>query len=151
MDFVVVLDNEIKKALINREAVLTVFLDIEKDMLWKEGLLIKLYDAGIRGRMFNWIKCFLSERSIQVRVGGCIGGSLSVDNGTPQGSVITPVLFNIMINDMFDTVEGGFMKSLFADDGALWKSGRNLKYLFGQMQCALKFRAGQIGGDSDCR
>lgn len=30
MDCVVVLDNEIKKALINREAVLTVFLDLEK-------------------------------------------------------------------------------------------------------------------------
>lgn len=36
-----------KKAIINREAVIAVFLDIEKayDSMWKEGLLIKLNDA----------------------------------------------------------------------------------------------------------
>ena len=55
----------------NKEAVVAVFLEIEKayDMLWKEGLQIALYDAGIRGRMFNWIMNFLCNRSIQVRIG----------------------------------------------------------------------------------
>lgn len=139
MDSVLVLDHDIKKALVNREVVLTVFLDIEKayDMLWREGLVIKLYNAGIRGRMLNWIKQFLSSRSIQVKVGGCFSGIFKVDNGTPQGSVISPVLFNIMINDMFDGVDGGFGRALFADDGALWKRGRNIKFLFKQMQSAL--------------
>lgn len=58
MDSVLVLDRDIKRALVNKEVVIGVFLDIERayDMLWKEGLVIKLYDAGIRGRMLNWIK-----------------------------------------------------------------------------------------------
>jgi len=44
MDPVVCLENEIRKAQFNKESVLAVFFDIEKayDMLWKEGLLIKL-------------------------------------------------------------------------------------------------------------
>lgn len=139
MDSILVLDDDIKKALVNKEVVVGVFFDIEKayDMLWKEGVIIKLYDAGIRGRMINWIKDFLRLRCIQVRVGGSFSESVFVDNGTPQGSVISPVLFNIMVNNMFDEVGSGFQKSLFADDGALWKRGRNTGYLLKQIQCAL--------------
>lgn len=32
--------------------------------------MIKIYDLGIRGRMFNWIKDFRMKRTIQVQVGG---------------------------------------------------------------------------------
>ncbi len=49
---------DIRKAFINRETVVAVFFDIEKayDMLWKEGLLIKLDQIVIGGRLYNWIK-----------------------------------------------------------------------------------------------
>lgn len=41
-----------------------VFFDVETayDMLWKEGLLIKLETMGIGGRMFNWIKNFFERQ-----------------------------------------------------------------------------------------
>ena len=58
-------------------------------------------------------------------------------NGTRQGSVISPVLFNIMINDIFCRVGNGFGVSLFADDGAIWKRGRNLDRVHKQLQQAL--------------
>ena len=50
MDAVLSLDMDIKKAIANKEAVVAVFLDIEKayDMLWREGLLITLYDGNQR-------------------------------------------------------------------------------------------------------
>lgn len=119
--------------------VVGVFLDTEKayDMLWKEGLVIKLYNAGIRGRMLNWIKDFLRSQSIQVRVWGSLSDTVDVDNGTPQRSVISPILLNIIVNDMFDGVGNGFERSLFADNKALWKRGCNIEYLIKQMQCAL--------------
>ncbi len=58
MDSVINLETDIKKVFINRETVVAVFFDIEKayDMLWKEGLLIKLDQIGIGGRLYNWIK-----------------------------------------------------------------------------------------------
>ena len=56
---VVRLENDIRKAQVN-ESVIAVFLDIEKanDMVWKEGLLIKLRKLGVSARVFNWIKDF---------------------------------------------------------------------------------------------
>ena len=44
-------------------------------------------------------------------------------NGTPQGSVISPDLFNVKINDISCQVGNDFGVSLFADDGAIWKRG----------------------------
>ena len=139
MDSALTLELHIKKAKANKEGVVAVFLDIEKayDMLWKEGLVVKLYDAGIRGRMLNWIRAFLQNRTIQVRVGGAYSETVGIENGTPQGSVISPVLFNVMINDIFQEVGAGFGLSLFADDGAIWRRGRNIKFLIGKVQGAL--------------
>ena len=139
MESVLMLDHDIKKALGNKESVVGVFLDVEKayDSLWKDGLLIKMNDVGIKGRMFNWIKDFLRERVIQVRIGGVFSKSVSIENGTPQGSVISPVLFNLMINDVFKEIGGGFGLSLFADDGAIWKRGRNIGFAMKQVQKAL--------------
>lgn len=53
----------------------------------------------------------------------------AIENGNPQGSVCSPILFNIMKNDIFDSVGPGIGKSLYADDGALWKRGRNVSYV----------------------
>ena len=99
--------------------------------------MIKMFDLGVRGRMFNWIKDFLMNRTIQVMVGGVSSKSVEIENGTPQGSVISPVLFNIMINDIFCKVEGAFGLSLFADDGAIWKRGRNVEFILKHIQRAL--------------
>ena len=75
---------------------------------------------GIGGKMYNWIMDFLLERTIQVRIGVEYSETYKIESGTPQGSVCSPVLFNIMINDIFDQVNGSVGKSLYADDGALW-------------------------------
>lgn len=55
MDAVLCLKNEIRKARANKDLVNAVFFDVEKahDVLWKEGLLIKLESMGIGGRMYN--------------------------------------------------------------------------------------------------
>lgn len=86
-------------------------------MMWKEGLLIKLNKIGVGGKIFNWIKCFLCGRKIQVRIGTDVSNQYTVENGTPQGSVISPLLFIIMINDIFGEIPEDIGKSLFADDG----------------------------------
>lgn len=59
-------------------------------MLWREGLLIKLHLMGVGGNIFNWIMDFLNGRSIQVKIGSDISSKCVVENGTPQGSAISP-------------------------------------------------------------
>ena len=125
MDSILHLESEIRKPQTNKEVVVAVFFDIEKayDMLWKEGLLIKLNKLGVGGKVYNWVQDFLLGRTIEVRVGTQCSKQYQVENGTPQGSVCCPVLFNIMINYIFDHVEDDIGKSLYADDGAVWKRG----------------------------
>ena len=88
-----------------KEVMVAVFLDIEKayDTMWRKGLLIKLRKIGIKGRMYNYILDFLSQRALRVRVGEAISEEFIVENGIPQGS-ISPILFNIMINDIFENL-----------------------------------------------
>jgi len=54
------------------------------------------------GKLYNWVLDFLFGREIEVRVGAAYSSTYAVENGTPQGSVCSLVLFNIMINDIFD-------------------------------------------------
>lgn len=131
---------------------ITAFFDTEKayDMMWKEGLLIKLYKMGISGRVFNWIKDFLFGRKIQVRIGSDLSNQYTVGNGTPQGSVISPLLFIIMINDVFSKILVDIGRSLIADDGALWKRGRNMEHAIRKVQGATD-EVVEWGYDWGCR
>lgn len=84
------LEDEVRKAQINKQIVAAVFFDVEKayDLLWIEGLLIKLHQLGVKGNMLNWVRDFLSNRSIQVKVVTDVLESYGVENGTPQGSLL---------------------------------------------------------------
>lgn len=140
MDPILCLETEVRKAQVSKKVVVAVFFDVEKtyDLLWKEGLLIKIKSLGITGKMFRWVKESLYERSVEVRVGKTFSARYGVDNGTPQGSVISPLLFSIMIDDVYEDIGQSTGRSLFADDGALWKRGRNVKYVVKQLQESIK-------------
>ena len=127
MDTLVKVNNEIEKAFKMKELMVIVFFDIEKayDSMWREGLLIQMSRMGISGRFYNWVLDFLSERNFRVKVGPEISDEYDIVNGIPQGSVISPVLFNIMINGIFMNLDRRICASLYADDGAIWIRGRD--------------------------
>lgn len=76
-----------------------VILVIEKayNMIWTRGLLIKMQNIGIGGKMLCWVKSFLSEIVIPVRIGKTYSNPMNIENGAPQGSIISPTRFNIAI------------------------------------------------------
>ncbi len=128
----------------NKDKVLAVFVDFEKayDMLWKNGLLIKLKKIGINGRMYDWVTDFLDGRTARVRLGSTLSDPFELENGTPQGAMISPSAFICMIDDLPTAVNdteprGKIDVSLFADDTTLHNKGPNTKLLFKQMQRAL--------------
>ena len=101
------------------------FFDIKKafDCVWHQKLLDKLLTIGVTGRLYRFIKAFLDEREIRVKVGSATSPSHTIDMGVPQGSVIAPILFNIMLCDIDQaTDDKGLRKALYADDLSIWAS-----------------------------
>ena len=62
-----------------REHTAAVFLDIEKayDSVWRDGLMVKLKEMGITGRIWYWIRDFLTERSAVKNMSGVKGPDFS--------------------------------------------------------------------------
>ena len=124
---IVRLQDTINKYNNNRGYSVAVFIDFQSayDMLWHHGLFCKLLKMGINGRMFTYIQQFLTKRTMQVRIGNKLSETHCLENGTPQGSIISPLLFLIMINDLPNKIKDT-ETTLFADDSCMFKSGNNL-------------------------
>ena len=122
IDLLVRLESDIRKTFLRDEYLIAVFLDIQKafDSVWHYGLLEKVRDIGIEGRLGNYIRNFLKDRHICVALNGIFSQEYKVDGGVPQGSVISPLLFSIMVTDLFKHVERGIKYSIYADNTALW-------------------------------
>lgn len=59
----------------------------------------------IRMSSFSMVS-FLLDCKIQVREGTELSEEFRVENGAPQGSVISPVLFHSIVSDMYTKVKG---------------------------------------------
>ena len=134
VDNIVELENSIQTNLNTGLHTLALFLDIEKayDKLWIEGLMFKLAQIGIRGKMYTFLEHYLENRTFQVKVGQTKSQIYEQCNGLPQGSALSPLLFNIMMKDI--PVVPGIQISLYADDCAVWISGMNLFDMTEQLQ-----------------
>ncbi len=95
----------------------TVFVsfDVKKafDTMWHDGLLYKLNQLGIKGRMLRWIASYLCNRPSKVCVDG-VSEQYSTDSGVPQGGVLSPLLFIIYNNDSLVGLTEAIKGSLFA-------------------------------------
>jgi ribonuclease HI len=127
-DALVRLEHSVRTSIIKKEYCIAVFLDISQafDTVWHHGLTQKIHDLGLMGNLPYFLCDFLKMRKLSVRIGSTCSNQYPVHSGVPQGSVLSPTLFNIMINDIFDGCNPAVQTSLYADDGALWLSHHNL-------------------------
>jgi hypothetical protein len=77
-------------------------LDLRKayDTVWRDGLLYKLWHAGVRGRLWRYIAALYSTSSRAVRVGNEVSQLVSIDLGVAQGDTLSCILFDIFVNDL---------------------------------------------------
>jgi hypothetical protein len=123
MEHVVHLVEHAKRAITNRQSTVSTFFYIKSafDRVWHGKLLDKLKQLKVSGRMYDFVKVFINNRTIAVKVGSSISQVHALDMGVPQGSVLAPLLFCVMLHDIEEKVGSpGVFLSLFADDLAVW-------------------------------
>ena len=121
-----------------KESTLAEMVDFEKayDSVWREGLLYKLDEKGICGRIWMWLKSFLSDRKASCKLKHHEGEEFVSKVELPQGSVLSPLLFNLFIEDIFEKVSSKKVK--FADDGTVWRSGHDIQRMVRGMEVDLE-------------
>lgn len=129
-DHLVKLTAHVKRALAKRKTVLSTFYDVRRayDTVWHGRLLRKLAGVGVNGKMFNFCRSFLRDRSFAVKAGSALSRRRETDMGLPQGSIVAPTFFSVMLYDIQKVKLQNAQTTLFADDLALW-SQENYKKL----------------------
>ena len=81
------------------------------------------HDLGFRGHLPMFVQNFLEGRNFQVRVGTTLSDLHEQEMGVPQGSILSPALFSIKINNIVKSVTSDTDSSLFVDDFELCAVG----------------------------
>ncbi len=81
---------------------LNIFLDLSKafDPLDHKILLEKLKYYGIIGVVYRLMESFITNRKQYVDIDEVQSEMLTVTTGVPQGSILSPLLFIIYLNDI---------------------------------------------------
>lgn len=99
-----------------------ILLDVKAafDSVWHDGLIHKLLQIEMDMDIIKIIESFLSDRSFKVHIGNIYSQAHCIAAGCPQGSCLSPILYNIFTHDF--PVLDGCSSSIFADDTAILTS-----------------------------
>ena len=117
--------NNIYKAMDNAEISILVLLDYSKafDCANHKLILAKLKSYGFTDLPLKWISSYLSNRSQQVVTDSGESKWIKLLNGVPQGSILGPLLFTILVSDIANNIQN-CKYHLYADDTQIYISGK---------------------------
>ena len=107
-------------------------------MAWKYGILKDLYDYGLRGYLPTFISNFLQNRNFRVKFGIPSREIFPQEMGAPQGSILSPTLFNLKINSIVKCISSDIECSLYVDDFLITCKSMELHSAEQELQKCLK-------------
>ena len=90
------------EAMDKKQISIVVFIDLSKafDSIEHDILLEKISRLGVSPAAHEWFKSYLADRSQYVRIGTTTSTTAPLTHGIPQGSVLSPFLFNIYTDSL---------------------------------------------------
>lgn len=104
-----------------KQCTVMLLLDIEKafDTVWHNGLIYKLKTlCKLPDYIISLIRSYIFNRHIVVRVGNELSSPKQISAGVPQGSIISPLLYNLYISDIPTNPTTNLL--LYADDTTIY-------------------------------
>ena len=113
----------VKSNFMEQKSTAMVLLDIKSafDSVWHNALIYKMIKLNFNDNIIKITQCFLSNRSFRVFIGSKSSKLFYIKAGCPQGSCLSPILYNIFTSDIIDIAN--CETSVFADDTAILSSG----------------------------
>ena len=123
---IIALTEKVSMALDSGKIVGGVFLVLKKefDCVSHDILLNKLNAYGIRGNLMQWFQIYLSARSQYVIYNGIKSSFRNITHGVPRGSILSPLLCILSVNDFLRSSDLLF-SILFADDTSVFIDGHS--------------------------
>ena len=131
--------NEIERSITRKQYALGIFLDISGafDNLDPRAATRGMAAKGISKTITKWYGHYLHNRYVYTSLNGATA-SRQLTRGTPQGGVLSPVVWNLAFDELLDLFSTGPVKIIgFADDAALVILGQDLSTMRDLAQIAI--------------
>lgn len=123
---------DVAKGLNNGEPTMAVLIDLQSafDVIWHDGLIFKLHKLGISPPLIALVKNYLTNRKFFVKLNKDKSGTKNIVAGTPQGSIISALLFILYLNDLPKPMNliCNIKRLLFADDIIIYTTTKNIDF-----------------------
>ena len=113
---------------VDGKAAAVAFLDYEKafELASPAAILFSLVNRGVKGNLLAFNKYYLQNRQARVKFQGIVSSYKNLENRTPQGGIISPFLYNILMENIARLeLPQGVDLLIFADDVCVAARGRN--------------------------
>ena len=118
--------NDVTQDIDNNNNVDLITIDFSKafDSISLSKLIHKLYSYGIQGKLLNWNKEFLNNRTFSVLINNINSRIFPVISSVPQGSKTGPLFYILYANDLANIFKFAKLK-MYADDLSIYAAVNN--------------------------
>ena len=98
------------------------------------GVIHKCFRDGLPKVIIRFLRGWLSNRTLRVRIGEVLSKEVPAESGVPQGSVLSPLIWNYWMGDCPTNLKPQCATSLYADDTSVWATNTQVENTIDDLQ-----------------